>query len=207
MFRAKRSILDPFRAIFDDLGPNRHCGPDLDLQDQAGDGPLEWVRPVPKAPERSWHASGPSFKPNGRFWTHFGPFLMFLARLENQVWAKTWPETSNQASRFRNFFLGPIPELFSASCSSHFQEIGKIMSTQLTRHCFLHFQEMLEIMSAQTQTWHSWRRRISWVDIIFGISWKCDEKRTEKSSGMGPRKKFRNLQAWLGVPGQVLAQT
>ena len=30
----------------------------------AGDGPLEWVRPLPKAPERSWHASGPSFSPN-----------------------------------------------------------------------------------------------------------------------------------------------
>ena len=40
---------------------------------------------------------------------------MFLARLENQVWAKTWPGTPNQASRFWNFFLGPIPELFSAS--------------------------------------------------------------------------------------------
>ena len=24
----------------------------------ARDGPLEWVRPIPKAPERSWHASG-----------------------------------------------------------------------------------------------------------------------------------------------------
>ena len=29
----------------------------------------------------------------------------------------------------------------------------------------------------------------------------------KKSSGMGPKKKFRNLQAWLEVPGQVLAQT
>ena len=54
---------------------------------------------------------------------------------------------SDQACRFRNFFLGPIPELFSASVSSHFQEIGKIMSTQLTRHYFLHFQELHEIMS------------------------------------------------------------
>ena len=72
-FQAKRSILDPIRAIFDDLGPNRHCGPELDLQDQAGDGPLEWVRPVPKAPEQSWHASGPSFRQNRRFSTHFGP--------------------------------------------------------------------------------------------------------------------------------------
>ena len=63
----------------DDLGPNRHCGPDLKLQDQAGDGPLEWVRPPPKAPERSWHASGPSFRPNRRFSTHFGPNLVFLA--------------------------------------------------------------------------------------------------------------------------------
>ena len=79
MFRAKPSILDPIRAIFDDLGPNRHCGPGLDLQDQAGDGPLEWVRPSPKAPERSWHSSGPSFSPNRRFSTHCGPNLMFLA--------------------------------------------------------------------------------------------------------------------------------
>ena len=54
----------------------------------ARDGPLEWVRPIPNAPERSWHASGPIFSPNHRFWTHFGSFLMFLARLENQVWAK-----------------------------------------------------------------------------------------------------------------------
>ena len=43
---------------------------------------------------------------------------------------------SNQACRFRNFFLGPIPELFSASFSPHFQEIQKIMSTQLTLHFF-----------------------------------------------------------------------
>ena len=78
LFRAKLSILEPIRAILDDLRPNQHCGPDLDLQDQAGDGPLEWVRPVPKAPERSWHASGPSFRPNRRFSTHFGPNLMFL---------------------------------------------------------------------------------------------------------------------------------
>ena len=84
----------------------------------ARDGPFEWVRPIPNAPERSWHASGPIFSPNYRFWIHFGPFLMFWARLENQVWAKVWPGTPNQASRFRNFFLGPIPELFSASCSS-----------------------------------------------------------------------------------------
>ena len=89
----------------------------------------------------------------------------------------------NQACRFRNFFLGPIPELFSASVSSHFQEIGKIMSTQLTRHYFLHFQELHEIMSTKTQTWHSWL--------------KCGKTLAEKSYGMGPRKKFRNLQAWL----------
>ena len=44
--QAKRSILDRIRAIFNDLGPNRHCGPDLHLQDQARDGPLEWVGPV-----------------------------------------------------------------------------------------------------------------------------------------------------------------
>ena len=38
-FQAKPSILDPIRAIFDDFGPNRHFGWDLDLQDQAGDWP------------------------------------------------------------------------------------------------------------------------------------------------------------------------
>ena len=79
LIRAKLSILDPFWDIFNDLGPNRHCGPDLDLQDQARDGPLEWVRPMSKALERSWQASGPSFRPNHRFSTHFGTNLMFLA--------------------------------------------------------------------------------------------------------------------------------
>ena len=29
-FQAKPSILDPIRAIFNDLGPNRHFGPDFD---------------------------------------------------------------------------------------------------------------------------------------------------------------------------------
>ena len=77
-FHPKQLILDPVRVIFDDLGLNRHCGPDLDLQDQAGHGPLEWVRPVPKAPERSWHASGASFRPKRRFSTHFGQNFMFL---------------------------------------------------------------------------------------------------------------------------------
>ena len=36
------------------------------------------------------------------------------------------------------------------------------------------------------------------------ISMKCDEKSTEQSSGMGPRKKLRNLQAWLWLPGRAL---
>ena len=82
----------------------------------------------------------------------------------------------NQACRFRNFFLGPIPELCSARSSPHFQEVQKTMSIQLTQHNLLHFQETQQIMSTKTQTWHSWQ-----------------------SSGMGPRKKFRNLQAWLGM--------
>ena len=33
------------------------------------------------------------------------------------------------------------------------------------------------------------------------------QKSQKKSSGIEPRKKFQNLQAWLGVPGQALAQT
>ena len=75
------------------------------------------------------------------------------------------------------FFLGPIPHFFSASFSPHFQEIQKIMSTQLTQHYFLHFQELLEIMSTKTQTWLSWRSQESqvwfFVDIISSSSWKC----------------------------------
>ena len=54
----------------------------------AGDDPFEWVRPIPNAAERSWQAFGPIFSLNRRFWIHFGQFLMFLARPENQVWAK-----------------------------------------------------------------------------------------------------------------------
>ena len=48
----------------------------------ARDGPFEWVRPIPKAPERSWHASGPSFRPNSRFSTHFWSFLVIWARTD-----------------------------------------------------------------------------------------------------------------------------
>ena len=96
-FQAKPSILDPIRAIFDDSGPSRHCGSDLDLQDQARDGPLEWVRHIPKAPQRSWHASGPSFRPNRLFSTHFGPNLMFLDGTgtvvnEDWTWAEAWAD-------------------------------------------------------------------------------------------------------------------
>ena len=62
---------------------------------------------------------------------------------QNMAWrAKTRPGPPSQAWRFRNFFLGPIPELFSARFSLHFQEIAQIMSTQLTQHYLLHFQEL-----------------------------------------------------------------
>ena len=128
MFRAKQSILDPFRAIFDDLGPNRHCGPDLDLQDQAGDGPLEWVRPVPKAPERSWHASGPSFRPNRRFSTHFGPNLMFLAptgTLVSQDLGLAWLWTSPIAA-------GKPDPLSETSTSVLSQQQTSVLSQQQT---------------------------------------------------------------------------
>ena len=44
--------------------------------------------PVRNAPERSWHASGPIFRPNRRFWTRFGPFLMICARTD--ILGGTW---------------------------------------------------------------------------------------------------------------------
>ena len=128
LFRAKRSILDPIRTIFDDLGPNRHCGPDLDLQDQAGDGPLEWVRPIPKAPERSWHASGPSFRPNRRFSTHFGPNLMFLAptgTLVSQDLGLAWLWTSPIAA-------GKPDPLSETSTSVLSQQQTSVLSQQQT---------------------------------------------------------------------------
>ena len=62
------------------------------------------------------------------------------------------------------------------------------MSTQLTQHYFLHFQEQHETMSTRTQTWHSWRAA----------------KNLQKKNEMGPRKKFWDLQAWLGVLGPWL---
>ena len=53
-FQAKPSILDPIRTIFDDLGPNRHFGRDLDqardwpggLGNKPGTGREALVRPT-----------------------------------------------------------------------------------------------------------------------------------------------------------------
>ena len=136
-FQPEPSILDPFRAIFDVLGPTWKSG--------------------------------------------LG---------QNMAWrGKTRLGARSQACRFRNFFLGPIPELFSASFSPHFQEISeisstpltrrnfrhfqeiqKIMSTPMTRQIFGHFQELQRTMSNKTQTWHSWLRQecqvCFFVDII-----------------------------------------
>ena len=61
---------------------------------------MEWVRPIPKAGERSWHASGPSFSPKGRFWTRFGSFLMIWARTDilGGTWtSRTRPRTGREA--------------------------------------------------------------------------------------------------------------
>ena len=156
-----------------------------------GDGSLECVRPIPKAPERSWHASGPSFRPNGRlwtqfgpfsmiwartdivdptrtsrrpgtapwsgldpsqrlqnsldmlpsfrpndrFWTHFGPFLMFLARLENQVSAKLGPEPPTRPAGSGTFFWAPFRNFFLPL-------LPGMPSLGLSLHIFKHFLEM-----------------------------------------------------------------
>ena len=116
------------------------------------DGPLEWVRPIPKAPERSWHASGPSFSPNGRFWIHFGPFLMFLAQLENQVWAKTWPKTSNQASRFHNFarnaksgFELTYFQAFPGNAKHYVGSVGSTLFFQFPGNATKHLQKKVPV--------------------------------------------------------------
>ena len=124
---------------------------------------MEWVRPIPNAPERSLHASGPIFSPNPRFWTHFGSFLMFLVQLEIRSWPNLAPNTQPGAPnpqpglQVPALLSGPHSRTFSASVSPHVQEFQKIMSTQLTQHYFLHFQELHEILSTKNQTWHSWR--------------------------------------------------
>ena len=87
---------------------------------------MKWVRHIPNAPERSWHASGPIFSPNRRFWTQFGPFLMFWARLENQVWTKLGPEPPARPADSGTFFLGPMPELFFCKLFVAFPGISKI---------------------------------------------------------------------------------
>ena len=110
------------------------------------------------------------FQPEPSILDPFRAIFGVFGRLENQGWAKTWlgpdfkvragprlgPGPPSQACRFRNFFLGPIPELFSARFSPHFQEIPQIMSTPLTRRNLRHFQEIQQIMSTKSQTWHSW---------------------------------------------------
>ena len=53
---------------------------------------------------------------------------------------------SNQACRFRNFFLGPIPEFSFERFLPNNREMPKIMSTQLTLRYFTAFQEMHENM-------------------------------------------------------------
>ena len=52
------------------------------------DGPFESLRPIPNAPERSWHASGSIFNPNLRFWIRFGAVLMIWAWTD--IWGWTW---------------------------------------------------------------------------------------------------------------------
>ena len=83
---------------------------------------------------------------------------------------------SNQPCRFQNFFLAPIPELCSASFSSDFQKIQKIMSTQLTQH-FLTFLEMQKIMLGQLG-------RHYFLNFL-----EMRRSTRRKKSGMGPRKK------------------
>ena len=69
--------------------------------------------PVRNAPERSWHASGPIFRPNRQFWTRFGPFLMIWAQPD--IFGGTWtsrtrPGTGLEAQdQARDWLGGPGP--------------------------------------------------------------------------------------------------
>ena len=100
-------------------------------------GPLEGVRPIPKAPERSWHASGLIFSLNHRFWRHFRQFSMFLAQLGNQVWAKTWRGPDLKIRTEPKLGLEPPTRpADSRTCFSEMPSLG------LSLHNFMNFLDM-----------------------------------------------------------------
>ena len=129
----------------------------------------------------------------------FQIILMILARLgnlvgQNMAWkGKTRPWPPSQACRFRNFFLGPIPELLF--CTFFVALPGNFSNNvdRLTRRSLLSFLEMQQISLGQRGR-HYLRKFLEML-----------RKNAETSSGMGPRKKFPNLRALLGGPGHVSA--
>ena len=109
----------------------------------------------------------------------FRTILMILARLENQVWAKAWPGNPNQACRFQNVFLGPIPAA-----------PGK-PSLGLSRHNFMHLMEIKKNVGS-----------VGSILFLNFLEMRITNCRIKFRNG-AQKKKFRNLQAWLGVPGEV----
>ena len=106
----------------------------------AEDGPLEWVRPIPKTPQLSWHASGASFRPNGRLWTQFEPFSMIWARTDivDPTWtSRTRPGTApwsvlDPSQRLRN---GPgmlLDQMSSVETRQMSQQESSVLSQQQT---------------------------------------------------------------------------
>ena len=74
-FQTKPSILDLIRAVFDDLGPSRHFGPDF-----------EWARPGPR-PSTS-HTWRPRQRPTWLKRSNLACGGYDSSRLEGEVWGE-----------------------------------------------------------------------------------------------------------------------
>ena len=120
--------------------------------------------PVRIGPKWPWDSQGPIFSPDHRFWTHFGPFLMFWARLENQGWAKTWlvahlkiragPKLGSalpvRPADSRTFFWAPFRNLFLQVVRRIFRKFKNNVGPA-AQHYLLHFQELQKTMLTNAQ--------------------------------------------------------
>ena len=104
----------------------------------------------------------------------------------------------NQACRFGIFFWAPFRNFF-LECFDAFPGNVKNIVEPADPTIFLAFPG-----NARKYVGSNPDLAFLAKDILIRISWKCGKTFIEKCSGMGPRKKFRNLQAWLGVPGPWL---
>ena len=116
---------------------------------------------------------------------------MFWGRLENQVWAKLGPEPPTRGREPEPPTRPAGSGTFPASFFAAFPGNSRNNVDPADPAIFFAFpgNAINNVGSAGS--------------TLFSNFLEMRRTLAEKSSGMGPRKKFRNLQAWLGVAGQV----